>query len=135
MATSEEEFHAQCLQRFLDLANTINGEGIDSRIVSSGLMTASAIYATYTLAGNEGKHDRDEGKGCSLDDRKPSAHRANADRLQQSGHPGKEHRHLDHVDHLWEVGAVRAETETRRASDDDRGRHVSNEHREDVLDA
>ena len=54
MATSEEEFHAQCLQRFLDLANTINGEGIDTRIVSSGLMTASAIYATYTLAGNEG---------------------------------------------------------------------------------
>jgi hypothetical protein len=54
MATSEEEFHAQCLQRFLDLANTINGEGIDTRIVSSGLMTASAIYSTYTLAGNEG---------------------------------------------------------------------------------
>ena len=54
MATSEEELHAQCLERFLDLANTINGEGIDSRIVSSGLMTASAIYATYTLAGNEG---------------------------------------------------------------------------------
>jgi hypothetical protein len=43
-----------------------------------------------------------------------------SDGLEQRRDTGKEHRHLDHVDHFGKIGAVRAEAETRRAADDDR---------------
>jgi hypothetical protein len=55
MANNEDELHHQCMQRFIDLANTMKEEKIDRRIVSAGLMTASAVYATYVFAGNDGR--------------------------------------------------------------------------------
>ena len=54
MAKSDEEVHQQCMQRFIKLANEMKEEGVDNRVVSSGLMTASAVYAIYTMAGNDG---------------------------------------------------------------------------------
>lgn len=54
MATTDEESHKQCMQRFVELANAMKEEGVESRVVSAGLMTASAVYATYVFAGNNG---------------------------------------------------------------------------------
>jgi hypothetical protein len=42
------------MQRFIKLANEMKAEGVADRVVSSGLMTASAVYAIYTMAGNDG---------------------------------------------------------------------------------
>ena len=43
------------MQRFIDFANTMKDEGIETRLVSAGLMSASAIYGTYAFAGNDGR--------------------------------------------------------------------------------
>ena len=55
MARTDDELYVDTMQRFLDLANSIKDEGIEPRLVSAGLMTASAMYATYAIAGNEGR--------------------------------------------------------------------------------
>ena len=54
MAKTDNDIHGECMQRFLDLANSMKEEGIDTRIVSAGLMTGSAVYSTYVSAGNDG---------------------------------------------------------------------------------
>ena len=56
MATSKNtgEIHQQCVNRFIDLANAMKDEGIDTNIVSAGLMSASGVYASYLAAGNKG---------------------------------------------------------------------------------
>lgn len=41
-------------RRFIELANQMKDEGQEIRRISSGLMQASAIYATYAAAGNAG---------------------------------------------------------------------------------
>ncbi len=51
---TDHETHHECLNRFIDLANTMKDEGIDTNIVSYGLMSASGYYTTYALGGNEG---------------------------------------------------------------------------------
>jgi hypothetical protein len=40
--------------RIIALANQIKDEGVDVKLISSALMQASAIYATYAAAGNAG---------------------------------------------------------------------------------
>ena len=55
MAKTDDEMYSQCMQRFLDLANSMKDEGAEPRLVSAGLMSASAIYGTYVFAGNEGQ--------------------------------------------------------------------------------
>jgi hypothetical protein len=42
------------MQRFIDLANAMKDEGVPVNVVSWALMTASGIYATYSVAGNSG---------------------------------------------------------------------------------
>jgi hypothetical protein len=54
MTKSDREIHEECVDRFVDLANTLKNEGIDIKLVSHGLMSASCVYTTYTLGGNEG---------------------------------------------------------------------------------
>ncbi len=51
---NDRELHNQCVQRIIELANTMKDEEIDPRMVSAALMAASGIYATYTVAGNAG---------------------------------------------------------------------------------
>lgn len=46
--------HDACMRRFIDLANEMKDEGVPVNIVSWSLMTASGIYATYSVAGNQG---------------------------------------------------------------------------------
>jgi hypothetical protein len=40
--------------RFIGLANELKNEGLDVKLISSALMQASAVYATYAAAGNNG---------------------------------------------------------------------------------
>jgi len=54
MAKTDNDIHRECMQRFIELANTMKEEGINTTIVSAGLMTGSAVYATYVAAGNDG---------------------------------------------------------------------------------
>lgn len=53
---SEEQTqqHDDCMQRFISLANTMKDEGIPVNVVSWALMSASGIYATYSVTGNTG---------------------------------------------------------------------------------
>ena len=55
MAKTDQQQYMDTMQRFLDLANSIKTEGVEPRLVSAGLMTASAMYATYAIAGNDGR--------------------------------------------------------------------------------
>ena len=41
-------------EKFIDLANQLKDQGLPPALISSALMQASAIYATYAAAGNEG---------------------------------------------------------------------------------
>ena len=51
---NDREKHQHCTTRFVDLANEFKDEGYDIQLVSAALMAASAIYATYSAAGNQG---------------------------------------------------------------------------------
>ncbi|MEH6636335.1 MAG: DUF3144 domain-containing protein [Halioglobus sp.] len=54
MAKPDSELHQECMERFIKLANTMKDEGITINVVSAGLMTSSAVYATFVAAGNDG---------------------------------------------------------------------------------
>jgi hypothetical protein len=54
MEKSDGDLHREALNRFIDLANSMTEEGVEGRIVSAGLMSASAVYATFLAAGNQG---------------------------------------------------------------------------------
>lgn len=54
MAKSDAEMHAECVNRFIALANTMKDEGVGTHVISAAMMSASAVYATYVAAGNEG---------------------------------------------------------------------------------
>ena len=51
---SDAEQHKQATNQFIDLANVLKNQDMDPALVSGALMTASAIYATYVAAGNQG---------------------------------------------------------------------------------
>ncbi|MCR9105091.1 MAG: DUF3144 domain-containing protein [Gammaproteobacteria bacterium] len=54
MAKTDQELHTECVNRFIALANAMKDEGIAINIVSGGLMTASGLYATYAVGGDDG---------------------------------------------------------------------------------
>ncbi|MEJ8569721.1 DUF3144 domain-containing protein [Elongatibacter sediminis] len=51
---SDAEQHKYCTNKFIELANQLKGENIDTTLISGALMTASGIYSTYVAAGNDG---------------------------------------------------------------------------------
>ena len=51
---SDQEKHRYCTNKFIELANQLKDEKIDTTLVSGALMTASGIYATFIAAGNDG---------------------------------------------------------------------------------
>ena len=51
---TEAEQHKYCTNKFIELANQLKDEKIDTKLVSGSLMTASAVYATFVAAGNNG---------------------------------------------------------------------------------
>ena len=54
MSKPDAELHHEALNRFIDLANEIKDEGVSTHVISAAMMSASAVYATYVAAGNEG---------------------------------------------------------------------------------
>lgn len=54
MSDDQTRQHDECVQRFIDLANALKNEGFPVNVVSWSLMSASAIYATYSIVGNDG---------------------------------------------------------------------------------
>ena len=46
--------HDDCMRRFIELANEMKDEGVPVNLVSWALMSASGIYATYSVVGNDG---------------------------------------------------------------------------------
>ena len=54
MANTEQELHHECMNRFIALANDMQNEGASIGVVSAAMMTASAVYATFTAVGNDG---------------------------------------------------------------------------------
>jgi hypothetical protein len=51
---SEIEQHRKAINDFINFANKMKDEGVSVKVVSSAFMTANAIYASYSVAGNEG---------------------------------------------------------------------------------
>ena len=51
---SDAEKHKYCTNKFIELANELKAEKIDTTLISGALMTASGVYATYVATGNEG---------------------------------------------------------------------------------
>lgn len=51
---SEIEQHQQAIKEFIDTANNMKDRGVSVKVVSSAMMTANAVYASYSVAGNEG---------------------------------------------------------------------------------
>lgn len=54
MSRTDPELHQECMNRFINLANAMKDEGKDIKVVSSALMSASAVYETFTITGNQG---------------------------------------------------------------------------------
>lgn len=52
MSVAEQKIDT--VNRFIELANSLASDGVSAQVVSSGLMTACAIYATYVVTGNDG---------------------------------------------------------------------------------
>ncbi len=76
MSASDSESHLQCMERFIELANTMKNDGVPTRVVSAALMTASGLYATYSVAGNEG------GLNASGVDKVTAAFKQNLENIQ-----------------------------------------------------
>lgn len=54
MSDSQSDQHHECMNQFIDLANTMKNGGVPTEVVSWAMMTASAYYVTYSVAGNSG---------------------------------------------------------------------------------
>lgn len=54
MARTDAEQHHDVMNRFIEFANGIKDEGVGTHVISAALMSASAVYATYVAAGNQG---------------------------------------------------------------------------------
>ena len=54
MKKPENEVIKECLDKFIEYANTLKDEGIEPKLVSHAMMRASTVYITYALAGNDG---------------------------------------------------------------------------------
>ena len=46
--------HDDCMRKFIALANELKAGGVPVQVVSWSLMSASGVYATYSVAGNDG---------------------------------------------------------------------------------
>jgi hypothetical protein len=54
MSDPQSEQHYDCMNRFIQLANSLKDEGMPVAVINWAMMTASAHYATYSVAGNTG---------------------------------------------------------------------------------
>ena len=67
MKKNESDVIQECLDKFIECANTLKDDGIAPKIVSHAMMCASTVYTTYALTGNEGYlSDADQNKVVSV---------------------------------------------------------------------
>lgn len=52
--SSDSRQYQRLVNRFVALANNMQDEGLDPRMVSDAMMFASGTFATYVMAGNQG---------------------------------------------------------------------------------
>ena len=50
----EQDQHRAAMNQFIALANDLKNDGMPTHVVSWAMMTASAVYATYSVSGNTG---------------------------------------------------------------------------------
>ena len=86
MPDNEDQLFDTCINRFIELANTMHGEKIPQGVVSAALMTASGIYATFVISGNEG------GLNESGIDKIADAYRGQLEQVQKMRKKQQEHR-------------------------------------------
>ena len=72
------DFPSMRTGNFIDLTNQMKDEGVSIGVVSAALMTASAVYATFTAVGNQGSLT-DSGV-----DKMAAAYRNQLDQVQQA---------------------------------------------------
>ncbi len=51
---NEREQHMKAINDFIHFANKMKDDGIPVKVVSSAMLSATAVYASYAVAGNEG---------------------------------------------------------------------------------
>ena len=54
MSVDNSENHQASTTKFIELANSMSEQGLSKELVSVALMSASCIYATFSVAGNDG---------------------------------------------------------------------------------
>lgn len=54
MTRSDPELHQDIMNRFIALANQVKDEGMDIKLISSAMMSASSVYETFVHVGNTG---------------------------------------------------------------------------------
>lgn len=54
MSTDPNQIHDKLVQQLIDNANQQKDAGVDTRIISTAMITAASIYVTYVEAGNQG---------------------------------------------------------------------------------
>lgn len=54
MSDTQSDQHHECMNKFIELANELKNGGVSTQVVSWAMMTASAYYVTYSVAGNSG---------------------------------------------------------------------------------
>lgn len=51
---NEREQHHKAINDFIGFANKMKDDGVSIKVVSSAMLTACAVYSSYSVAGNEG---------------------------------------------------------------------------------
>jgi len=54
MSDNDGQRHMKLINRFVEIANAMKDEGHPVEMVNHAMMCASSIYASYSVAGNEG---------------------------------------------------------------------------------
>ena len=48
------QIHQEAMNRFIELANQMNEEGIQRNLVGAALLTAAGLYSSFVVGGNDG---------------------------------------------------------------------------------
>ena len=77
MSDQSMQDHQASTEKFIALANELTQGGLPAELVSHAMMTASGLFATYIVAGNEG------GLNPSGVDKVVSAYRQSLEHIQK----------------------------------------------------
>lgn len=52
--SDNDQIHQDAMNRFIDLANQMQEEGIQRNLVGAALLTAAGLYSSFVVGGNAG---------------------------------------------------------------------------------